>query len=472
MIPRWSKSPRAIPRQTRAAGFSLRGASKVRKASLIRCVASIRARSFSTLFLVVGGCVASGNKPDAGRTAVVSPPRAARVPPAMTFSLCADGLPETGIWKCNPVFADFNEDALLDLAGIPRLGQTPQVWLGNGQGSWTDSSTGLRPGGNTCGGGLSAADVNNDGNLDLVVADHCNGVYVYLGNSAGSWEMVTRALHPQRPASGESNAEMYVGAEDVSAGDVDRDGFVDLVASSSDRGGIAVYLGDGSGRNWREMESDLPSGGWANSVVLADVNTDGLLDLLASHSSGPRVWLGDGEAGWTPASDGLPSPIVGGLYGGVAVGDINEDGRPDFATANWVDGPEVYLQQQDGTWQKTPDVFREMLGGAVGVDLGDIDRDGHLDMIVSGRLTRDVGYVYGVFALRGDGRGGWSYVAQSGLPETGLSFMWGIDLGDVNNDGILDVAVGSGGTVATVPGPTEPAIPVRMLVWCTVRRAE
>ena len=211
----------------------------------------------------------------------------------------------------------------------------------------------------------------------------------------------------------------------------------------------------------------MPTDGWGNRVMLTDINADGVPDLVAAHSAGPRVWLGDGSGGWIPASDGLPTPMLHGLYRGTAVGDVNEDGRLDIATANWVDGPEVYLQQLDGSWLKTPDVFPESVGGAVGLALGDADRDGHLDIVVSGRLTQDVGFVYGVFFLHGDGRGGWRYVENSGLPRTGLAFTWGVTFGDVNGDGVLDLAAGSGGIVATDPRTTKPAIPTRLLVWCS-----
>jgi hypothetical protein len=349
------------------------------------------------------------------------------------------------MWKCDPVFGDVNGDGFLDLAAVPRLGDGPHVWLGNGGDGWTD----------------------NDGYLDLAVADHCQGVFVYLGDGTGQWGMVTRQLYPRDAVSDSLESEMVRGAEDIAVGDVNGDGFMDLVAGGSDRGGINVYLGNGTGREWTRKSEGLPSAGWANRVMLYDINGDERLDIVASHSEGPRVWLNGGEGGWKPASDWLPRPVIAGLYSGIAVGDVNHDGRADIATANWVDGPEVYLQEQDGSWQKTADVFPEMRGGATGLAFGDIDRDGHADLIVSGRLEANGGYVRGVFLLRGDGTGGWAYVRHSGLPDTGLAATPGVALGDVNGDGILDVAAASGLIVETAPGPTEPVLPTRMLVWIT-----
>ena len=112
-----------------------------------------------------------------------------------------------------------------------------------------------------------------------------------------------------------------------------------------------------------QYDDSLPENGWANRVKLADVNDDGHLDAVAAYSAGPRVWLNDGAGDWVPSIEGLPSPVMHGLFHGLDVADVNEDGRLDVIVANWVDGPEVYLQQSDGSWNKTPDVFPGMLGG-------------------------------------------------------------------------------------------------------------
>ena len=370
------------------------------------------------------------------------------------------------MWKCDPTFGDVNGDGFVDLAALPRLGFGPRVWLGDGTGRWTESSEGLNPRQRSCGGGLHFGDANNDGFQDLIVADHCQGVFVYLGDGAGGWEMVTQALCPKNDALSAFRAQMHLGAEDLAIGDVNGDGNLDIVVGGSDDGGINVYFGDGSGREWTLQDDNLPKKEWANRVVLADVNDDGRLDLLASSGAGPRVWLGDGSGGWTPSSEGLPSPMLKGLYNGLDVGDINGDGRMDFVTANWVDGPEIYLQQSDGSWKKTPDAFPQLMGGAIGVALGDLDLDGNLDIVLSGRMKTDPGFVRGVFALRGDGSGGMSYMEGTGLLATGLAAMGGVAVEDINGDGVLDVVAGSGLIVETAPGPKEPVIPQRLPLWC------
>lgn len=413
--------------------------------------------------LGVLGCVSRQSKHTCERDFL----RQSDVPSPVALTLCSTGLPKKGMWKCDPVFTDINKDGAPDLAAIPREGDGPHVWLSDGKRGWKDSSSGLDPGVRSCGGGLSFGDVNTDGHLDLVTADHCHGVFVYLGNGTGGWELVTKGLYPRELVTRGAVREDYIGAEDVDLGDVNGDGSLDLVVANSSAGGINLYLGNGTGTDWSWLQSSLPTTGWTNRVMFTEVNGDGFADIVAAYSAGPRVWLGDGRGRFTATSSGLPEPVIHGLYRGIAIGDINEDGLRDLAVANWVDGPEVYLREKDGSWTKTSDVFPDMRGGAVGLSLADIDLDGHLDLLVSGRLGVDVGFVYGVFLLLGNGSGRWTHVRDSGLPESGLAFTWGVATRDVNGDGTLDVAAGSGGIVATVPGPRQPRIATRLPVWCT-----
>ncbi|MCG3127528.1 MAG: hypothetical protein CHACPFDD_02390 [Phycisphaerae bacterium] len=396
-----------------------------------------------------------------------TPQPPAAPPPPVAYALSTRGLPIEGNWKCDPVFVDINKDGAMDLVATLRLGSNgPHVWFGDGAGGWKSAATGLDIGQQVCGGGVAVGDVNNDGHLDIAVGDHCNGIFVFLGDGTGQWTRVTDGLHPD--LGGRKPGEVSVGSECIALGDLNADGALDIAAGSIDEGGLYVFLGNGSGREWAELpRGQLPASGWVHRVAIADINGDHAMDIAATMHNGPRVFLGDAAGNFRPASIGLPpEPMIQGLYTGLALGDLNEDGRVDLATANWVDGPEVYLQQADGSWLKAGKVFAEMTGGAVGVAMGDLDRDGHLDLVVSGRLRwNDLGNVYGVSLLRGDGSGGWTYVPNTGLPSTGMALNWGCAVADVNNDGVADVAVASGGITATVPNMREPNPVERLAVW-------
>jgi len=400
---------------------------------------------------------------------------------SVKYALSADGLPEQGRWKSRPALVDINQDGFLDLAALPRLENGARVWLNDGAGNWIDASKGLEMT-TSCGGGIEVGDINRDGLLDLAIGDHCSGVHVYLADAEGNWTPTTTELNPAiasepRYANGDMNP--YTGTEDLALGDVDEDGFLDIVATSSDEAGFTVYLGDGSGKNWQEVfDNGLPSAaapggderkkqGWANELFLHDIDQDGHLDVVASYYAGPRVWRGDGKGRWQAFSEGLPSPTIGGLFRGIDTADINNDGHLDLAVANHVNGPEVFLNNGDGTWRRTPDVMPPMLGGATAVALGDFNDDGHIDLVTGGRLSRKPDSQYGLFMTFGDGQGNWTDIAKVDLPDTGMEVTWGIALGDVNNDKRLDFAVSSGGSMGKRRDGAEPVdkpLP-KMQVW-------
>jgi hypothetical protein len=382
--------------------------------------------------------------------------------PKLKFSLAAYGLPKDGIWKSTPVFADVNGAGVLDMAALSRLGNGAHVWLANGKNTWRDASEGLWVP-QSCGGGLGLGDFNRDGHIDLAVADHCAGVFVYLADGRGHWKASTRALNPAaslHKVSDDSVENELVGAEDIAVGDVNEDGYLDLVVSSRMDGGITVYYGDGSGKSWKEATSDgLPKTGWANKILLQDIDGDGHLDIIASYYEGPKIWRGDGRGHWRDYSRGLPVSQAGGLYRGIAVGDVNEDGRLDLAVANIRTGPEIYFQTSNGAWQPAPPFRSRIKGGATALALGDLDGDGHLDLVVGG--SRSFSSQYGLFVFRGNGKGEWTQF-RTDLPSDGLTFIWGVALADLNGDGLLDLAVATG--EAPVKRPKTEEFP-RLQVW-------
>jgi hypothetical protein len=392
-------------------------------------------------------------------------------PSSVAFELQSSGLPHEGMWKCDPVTGDFNEDGFIDLAVLPRLGNGTAVFLGAADGSWTESSEGLFHGDRSCGGGLAVADLNNDGHLDLAVGDHCNGIFTFLGDGKGNWSLAASEVFPKELAPEPQREALYTGVEDIDVGDVNGDGHLDIVAGSADEGGLNVFLGDSTALDWfRDPASNLPTIGWALRVLLHDLDGDGDLDLLASHSDGPRAFINDGKGRFAWSSGGLPTPRMQGIFHGLAVADFNKDGLPDFAVANWIDGPECYLQNPDHSWSKTADVFPQMLGGAVALTAGDLNADGLPDILCAGRLNPDPGYVRGVFLLLNNSAlpASFTFVENSGLPSTGLATTSGLALADLNGDGLPDALAGSGLIVESSDRPDalkSPVIAERIIVW-------
>jgi len=382
---------------------------------------------------LLGGCQLIGT------SAKVTTP--AKAPAPVRYSAANQGLPTSRIWKSQIAFGDINADGLPDLGAVSRLADGPWIWKNDGAGKWSTAADGM-PRETFCGGGMDFGDANGDGHMDVAIADHCRGVFVYFGDGTGKWTNASAGLPT-------------VGSEDATFGDFDKDGCLDVAAVAAADEGVRAYKGNCKGV-WKDTSKGLASTEWGNSIVAADMNGDGNADLVAAYSAGPRMWLGDGKGGWTEASEGLPAPEIHGLYWGIAVGDVNGDGKLDIATGAAIPGAEVFIQEAGPKWRKASDGIIPL--NALGVALGDLDKDGHVDLVVAGKANlEEIGGVYGVYPFFGDGTGRWKYVDNTGLPVDGRERTWGVSLADVDKDGVLDVGVAFGDVLSPTwrsgPGP-------------------
>jgi hypothetical protein len=236
------------------------------------------------------------------------------------------------------IVADFNGDGKLDLA-ISGIAVTfgsdideVNVLLGNGDGTFQPPRIITFPVGADPR-GLAVGDVNGDGKPDLAVATHF-GVSVFLGDGAGGFGSGINIMDAFEPLA-------------VAISDLNGDGAADLVVTHSlpDHDVLSVLLGNGNATF--QTGRDFPTGRFSAAVVVADVNGDGIPDLVVANqaNSDISVLLGNGDGTFQPTVNYLTGIGPGGLV----VTDLNGDGTADIAVTSGVaNDVSVLLNQNDG----------------------------------------------------------------------------------------------------------------------------
>ena len=277
----------------------------------------------------------------------------------------------TDAYPDSVVVGDFNGDGKLDLAVRSQFSYTISLLLGGGDGTFQPYTTTATT---ECQGRLAEADFNGDGRLDLAcTSSSANNVAILLGNGDGTFKA-------------ETDYAAGNGADAVDVGDFNADGKLDLaITDTLDTGGVSILLGNGDGSFQTAVEyitASLP----ADSVNAADLNGDGILDLVVPTQDGHvSIFLGNGDGTFGSA---VSYPAQGG--GRSTVADLNGDGKLDLAITprTYSDTISILLGHGDGTFQAPRTSATGPL--PLGVVAADFNNDGRLDLAVADNGTSSV----------------------------------------------------------------------------------
>lgn len=220
----------------------------------------------------------------------------------------------------NATVADLNGDGLPDIVVANRSGPNPgasYICLNQGGGRFgADCILFARESATT----ITAADLNGDGRIDLVVPHRDGGQgQLYIQDGA------VGVLHFNAVPFGPPTASMRVSA----VADFDRDGFLDI-ATSDVRRGVVIYYGEGANRFGEGVA--LGSGDLVPyALATGDVNQDGAVDIVVGYIEAPSAVYFNRNTGRQFSAMRF-GDSAGSVYG-LAIGDLNGDGRPDIAVA-------------------------------------------------------------------------------------------------------------------------------------------
>lgn len=285
------------------------------------------------------------------------------------------------------IAADFNQDGRMDLA-VTQANGNVAILLGNGDGTFenpVDYPVGIGPE------GLATGDFNRDGKLDLVVANagFSNNKYsgstvsILLGNGDGTFQA-------------QKTYSTAVGPLSVAVSDLNRDGRLDLaVATAATFGATSILLGNGDGTFQASVNyvTSKDHNAQAHSIIAADVNDDGDVDLVVADNApnetgtptGLAVLLGNGDGTFQPPAIQSPGVIIDpaaapNAVSQIAVADIDGDGKLDLIAV----GNQLSVQRGNGDGTFAPALLYGTAGGTA-VTVADLDGDGTLDLAIVGR---------------------------------------------------------------------------------------
>jgi len=302
-----------------------------------------------------------------------------------------DNYDATGTWSSSPypyfktsffflestsTEADFTRSvAVGDIDGDGNLdvicgndGQPCRVYDNDGNGNLSQLST--------FGGGadedethsIILADVDGDGDIDTIAGRYEAKAYdqvVYKNDGNGNFSLFQN--------SGEGAASGYIS---LAAGDLDRDGDIDFVASRRacmTYPECRVYLNDGDG-NYSHAWNAADTSTDTYCIALADFDSDGNLDLIMATETNNRYYRNTGDGHftyWGQTAESNDSRVA-------AVGDVNSDGKMDFVIGNVDTNVQVYVN--NGT-DFTLHTTIENSIGCLAIAIGDINNNGHLDIM-------------------------------------------------------------------------------------------
>lgn len=256
------------------------------------------------------------------------------------------------------------------------------------------------------GAGVALGDINNDGLIDIFLAGNQTENKLYLNKGNFQFEDITEKAGLAVPG---------IWSTGVSMADVNGDGLLDIyICKSGPLGGEerhnSLYINNGDLTFTESAQAyGIADEGLSQHAVFFDFDKDGDLDMYLLNNSARSVGVNDLRTGQREVRDPLGGNKLyrndggfftdvseeAGIYGsaigyglGVTVADLNKDGWPDLYVSNdFFEKDYLYINNGNGTFTESlEEMMTEISMGSMGADIADLDNDGWLDIFVTEML--------------------------------------------------------------------------------------
>jgi hypothetical protein len=324
--------------------------------------------------------------------------------------------------------ADVNKDGNLDIVVADSGTNNILILFGYGNGSFATSMT-ISTGSNSMPTAIAIADFNKDDSLDIAVINfYSNNVGILLGYGNGSFATITTY-----PTGFQSHPVA------ITVSDFNRDDRLDIAIVNRDTSNIGIFLGFGNGSFENQVSYSVDFFQSPCSIVVLDFGDDNQFDIITADYDGDGIGILLGYRNGTFGALHKYTTEIGSTPTQVSLGDFNNDNRLDIAVVNHgTNDVLVYFGYEDGVFYSGEPYSTGTRSGPLSLAIGDFNNDHRLDFATTNIYTNDIA----VFL-------GYGNTPFGGI--SSYSFSYGLQpyaaaVGDFNDDGRSDIVITNYGT--------------------------
>jgi MYXO-CTERM domain-containing protein len=290
-------------------------------------------------------------------------------------------------WIRQVAVGDVNGDGFTDIYAPSGWGDPDAFFINDGTGKFKDESAARLPNVKSNAGATRFGDIDNDGDLDLLVGDNWTGLnggalaHLYLND--GSGKFTEAAWELPKSAAGDQPIDFDLFDLD---GDFDLDLYIDMHSG----GKASLWQNDGTGK-FTDLTASVPNqaanGYYRYGPVACDVDGDGDLDVWQDNALNPggleQLMINDGTGKLTDETAARVTGNPGADDNGVACIDVDGDGDLDAAIMSLTDVERVLINDGTGKFSLSPGAFTSIDDPTLWFDFGDLNGDGKLDAVTS-----------------------------------------------------------------------------------------